>query len=284
MSYFDVDWSPRFSFGGPRSLGALRGVCIHTTENSPGTPAEAVANYQITSQSGSYHMLVDSTGKRLRENTDNWITWSSGNQGNNILLHISFVFRARYSRAEWLAQEKMLRAGASVVAHWCKTYRWPVKHVGVNALPGITTHSDTRAWGGTDHTDPGPNFPWDVFLRYVEEAMAGPKHAAAPAVPAGPRRVDFNAVHEAALNDAKLAAQAARDTSRAARDVLAGLDQPITSAVNPAVRFHPRALMAVQDLNTWSMLQVVKAIAAKVGLNADEIIAEAIAADRAQKK
>ncbi|MCH6197434.1 N-acetylmuramoyl-L-alanine amidase [Corynebacterium mastitidis] len=282
MSYFDVDWSPRFSFGGPRPVSALRGVCIHTTENDPGTPASAVADYQIRSQSGSYHMLVDSTGTRLRENTDDWVTWSSGNQGNNLLLHISFVFRARYSRAEWLAQEKMLRAGAAVVAHWCSRYGWPITQVGVGALPGITTHSDTRVWGGTDHTDPGPNFPWDVFLRYVREAQ-GPKHVAAPA-PAGPRQVPFNAVHEAALNDAKLAAQAARDTSRAARDVLAGLDQPIISAVNPNVRFHPRALMAVQDLNTWSMLQVVKAIAAKVGLDADEIIAEAIAADRAQKK
>ncbi|WP_211257120.1 hypothetical protein [Corynebacterium oculi] len=81
----------------------------------------------------------------------------------------------------------------------------------------------------------------------------------------------------AALKDAKLAAQAARD-------VVASWDQPIRSVVNLAVEFHPRALMAVQDLNTWSMLQVVKAIAAKVGLDADQIIAEAIAADRAQKK
>lgn len=173
MTYFDVDWSPRFDFGGPRSTANLRGVCIHTTENAAGTPAENVANYQINSRSGSYHVVVDSTGKRLRENTDDWITWSTGNQGNNLLLHISFVAYARWSRSEWLAQERMLRAGASVVAHWCKTYKFPVRHVGVAGLPGITTHDATRVWGSTDHTDPGPNFPWDVFLRYVNEAMSG---------------------------------------------------------------------------------------------------------------
>ena len=173
MAYYDVDWSPRFNFGGPRSTANLRGVCIHTTENAAGTPAENVANYQINSQSGSYHMLVDTTGKRLRENTDDWITWSTGNQGNNLLLHISFVAYARWSRSEWLAQDKMLRAGATVVAHWCKTYRFPVRQVGVAGLPGITTHDATRVWGSTDHTDPGPNFPWDVFLRYVNEAMGG---------------------------------------------------------------------------------------------------------------
>ena len=178
MSYYDVDWSPRFGFGWPRSLSGLRGVCIHTTENQPGTPAENIAQYQINTETGSYHVLVDSTGKRLRENTDDWATYSTGNQGNNILVHLSFVFFAGASRAQWLAQDKMLRAGATVVAHWCRTYKWPVKQVNVNGLPGITTHDATRVWGSTDHWDPGPNFPWDVFLRYVNEAM---KPAPAPA-------------------------------------------------------------------------------------------------------
>lgn len=171
MTYYDVDWSPRFGFGWPRSLSGLRGVCIHTTENQPGTPAENIAQYQINTETGSYHVLVDSTGKRLRENTDDWATYSTGNQGNNILVHLSFVFFAGASRAQWLSQDKMLRAGATVVAHWCRTYKWPVKHVNVNGLPGITTHDATRVWGSTDHWDPGPNFPWDVFLRYVNESI-----------------------------------------------------------------------------------------------------------------
>ena len=191
MTYYDVDWSPRFNFGGPRPLSGLRGVCIHTTENTAGTPAENVANYQINSQSGSYHVLVDTTGKRLRENTDDWVTWSTGNQGNNLLVHISFVAQARWSRQEWLNQDKMLRAGATVVAHWCKTHKWPVRRVNVNGLPGITTHNDTRAWGGTDHTDPGPNFPFDVFLRYVNEAM-NPAPTPAPAPKEDVMAADLN--------------------------------------------------------------------------------------------
>ena len=197
MTYYDIDWSPRFGFGGPRSLSGLRGVCLHTTENAAGTPAENIANYQLTSQTGSYHVLVDSTGKRLRENTDDWITWSTGNKGNNILLHLSFVFRAGSSRAQWLAQDKMLRAGASVVAHWCKTYKWPVRQVGVNGLPGITTHDSTRAWGGTDHWDPGPHFPFDVFLRYVNEHMNPTKNPAPTPAPTTPK--------ETTMSDPKIA-------------------------------------------------------------------------------
>ncbi|AEV51876.1 N-acetylmuramoyl-L-alanine amidase [Prescottella equi] len=180
MTYFDVDWSPRFDFGGPRSVTGLKGVCVHTSEGNPTITAENLANYQLTSQTGSYHVIVDLTGKRLRENTDDWITWSSGNQGNNILLHICFTARADWTRQQWLDQRKMLRAGATVVAHWCETYRFPVRKVDTRSLPGILGHDDTRAWGGTDHTDPGKNFPYDVFAQMVNDVLNPPKNPGGP--------------------------------------------------------------------------------------------------------
>ena len=166
------DWTAKFNFGGPRNANALIGVCIHTTENDPSTPAENVAQYQLDSESGSYHTLADRQGI-LRENTADLITWSTGNQGNTLLMHLSFVARAAMTRSQWLAEDAMLRHGAWEVAQWCKKFGWPVKQVSVSGLPGITTHDSTRAWGSTDHTDPGKNFPWDVFLRYVNEEIAG---------------------------------------------------------------------------------------------------------------
>lgn len=173
MSYYDLDWAPRFDFGGPRSIQELVGVCIHTSEGNPNISAQDLALYQINSETGSYHVIVDKTGLRLRENSDDWITWSTGNIGNNILVHLCFTARADWSRAEWLAQETMLRAGATVVAHWCRTYGWPAERVYANSLPGVLGHDDTRVWGGTNHTDPGPNFPYDVFLGYVREVLTG---------------------------------------------------------------------------------------------------------------
>lgn len=169
---FDVDLSDRFGFGGPRSTSGLQRVVIHTTENDFGTPAENVANYQINSETGSYHYLVGSDGLRVRCNTDDWVTWSTGNDEGNVQgLNLSFVARAAVSRSEWLAQEKMLRAGASVVADWCTKYGIPV--VKVTTARGICGHGDLRVFGGTDHTDPGNNFPWDVFINYVKEAQSG---------------------------------------------------------------------------------------------------------------
>lgn len=184
MTYFDLDWSAKFPFGGPRNVRNLIGVAIHTSEGSdPNNPASAtaLANYQIRSRTGSYHVIVDQTGLRLRTNTDDWSTWSTGNKGNDVLLHLAFTAYSSWSRAKWLSEDKMLRAGASTVAHWLKTYGWPnEKDPNVAALPGIVGHSETTAWGGSDHTDPGPNFPWPEFIQMVGDAMRG---AATPTPP-----------------------------------------------------------------------------------------------------
>lgn len=169
MSYYDSDRSAEFTFGGPRSTAGIRGICIHTTESGKSATAtartaDAVTSYQARSQTGSYHVMVGVDGKRIRQNTDDWITWSTGNQGNNILLHVCVVGNASQTRAEWLAQDRMLRGVASVVRYWSDRYRIPLRKVGVTGLPGICGHVDTRVWGGTDHTDPGPNFPYDRVI------------------------------------------------------------------------------------------------------------------------
>lgn len=166
-----IDWTDRFNFGRPRPTSGLVGVCIHVTENQPGTPAENVAEYQIDSESGSYNRLVDTGANVLIENTDDWQTWSTGNKGNDILLHLSFVFYAAATREEWLKYDDMLRAGAREAAEWVRKYNFPVRKVTAAELPGFVGHADTRVWGGTDHTDPGAGFPWDVFLEYVRQEL-----------------------------------------------------------------------------------------------------------------
>lgn len=170
MTY--LDWSARFDFGGPRPVSGLRGVCIHTTESAPGATAQDVTNYQIRSRTGSYNVMVDDHTTIL-QNTADWRVWASGNQGNDILVHLCFVARSAWSRAEWLSHEPMLRRGAKVTADWCRKYGWPARWVNVWNLPGITTHDATRAWGGTSHTDPGPNFPHDVFCQMVQDLLDG---------------------------------------------------------------------------------------------------------------
>lgn len=185
-----IDWSPKFGFGSPRPASQIGIICIHVTVNTPGTPAENVARYQLRTQSGSYHELVDATARVLIENTDGWKTWSSGNWGNDIGWHLSFVMMGTETREEWLKYDAMLRAGARRCAIRAKKYGIPVVKLTAADLKagkkGFCGHLETgQAWGGTDHVDPGKHFPWDVFLRYVQEYVDGapaptPTPAAAP--------------------------------------------------------------------------------------------------------
>ena len=168
-----IDLTQKFAFGGPRSTAALIGICIHTTENPITSRAIDVAEWQARTQTGSYNELVDAKQNVVICNTDDWSVWATGNKGNDLLLHLSFVARASMTRAEWLAQMPMLETGADRAARWVKKYNFPIKKVTVSDLPGFVGHVDTRVWGGTDHTDPGVNFPWDVFLPLVKDRVSG---------------------------------------------------------------------------------------------------------------
>ena len=170
------DWTSRFGFGQPRNTSLIRAICIHVTVNTPGTPAENVANYQIQSESGSYHELVDTGANVLIENTDDWLSWSAGPKGNWCALHRSYVMRGTESQAEWRKYDAMLRAGAQRDAAWAKKYNIPVVKLTPAELRagkrGFCAHYDVSlAWGESDHTDPGAGFPWDYYLQLVREYM-----------------------------------------------------------------------------------------------------------------
>lgn len=179
-----LDWSQRFGFGAPRPTSKIRNIFIHTTENSFATPAENVASYQIRSQSGSYHQLVDRS-KVLIENTDDWLTWSTGNQGNDVGLHLSFVAYSASTREDWLAEERnhgTITRAARQVAAWSNKHNIPLVHIDGSGLlagrRGVSTHDAARVWGGTDHTDPGKNFPMDVLLATAEKLKTNPAQSA----------------------------------------------------------------------------------------------------------
>ena len=69
----------------------------------------------------------------------------------------------------------------------------------------------------------------------------------------------------AALNDAKNAAQANQ----------AVLTEPITSLIDDTKRFEPRTMIALIDAATWRQNVLMEAICRKVGLDPEQIIADA---------
>ena len=182
----DIDLHHLIPFGRPTPL-PKKIIIVHTTENAPGTPSRNIVDFQVRTQSGSYHRLVDSTGKITMANTDDWQTWSTGNKGNDIALHVSCVAQAKMTREQWLAQPKMLEGVARVIAHWSKKYQIPLVKLSRAELGagkhGVAGHLEAQVWGNTDHWDPGYHFPYDVVLRRAAEINNPPKKENAEVVP-----------------------------------------------------------------------------------------------------
>lgn len=184
----DIDLHHLIPFGRPTPLPKKR-IIVHTTENTPGTSSRAILDYQVRTRTGSYHRLVDATGQITLANSDDWQTWSVGNKGNDIALHVSLVAQAKMKRAEWLAQPKMLEGCARVIAYWARTYDIPLVKLSRQELGagkhGVAGHLEAQVWGATDHWDPGYEFPYDVVLARAKEINEG-KSAPAVSVPPTP--------------------------------------------------------------------------------------------------
>lgn len=85
--------------------------------------------------------------------------------------------KASQSRGDWLDPYgiKMLALVATSVAEQCKVHNVPVVKLNASDLlagrRGICGHADvSAAWHQTSHTDPGSNFPWDYFMKLVQDA------------------------------------------------------------------------------------------------------------------
>lgn len=158
---------------GPRRARSIRLVVIHSAE---GTSAAGVANYFHGSAQASTQLAVDDD-ECYRMLPDLVIPWGAPG-ANSDGLHIEICGFARWERAIWRGHEPMLRRSAYKVAKWCWLYelfpRWLTdKQLANGTARGLTTHAQvSKVFKGSDHWDPGPNFPKDLFLEWVRDYHA----------------------------------------------------------------------------------------------------------------
>jgi hypothetical protein len=82
--------------------------------------------------------------------------------------------KANYTRAQWLSPQvwPAVQRAASRTRELCDRFNIPKVQLTVAEVaagkPGICGHVDvSEAFGMTDHSDPGPNFPWVEFMHEV---------------------------------------------------------------------------------------------------------------------
>lgn len=136
--------------------------------------ARGVARYfQHPDKPSSAHICVDDK-EIIQSVMDNDIAWAAGHHANQIGVHIEIIGYGKQTLAEWLDWYSVaaLALASDAAAQYCLKYGLPPVRLTVPQIiagnKGICGHVDfTNAYHESDHQDPGPNFPWDYFMKSV---------------------------------------------------------------------------------------------------------------------
>jgi hypothetical protein len=177
MSDLDLPFLQSASFGPVFSQQARIRV-IHSTEGpmSRGNARSlAGPNWFGSPKAGtSAHDIFDPS-EGVKMVADNRIAWHVGPGGNSFTRGSEHCAYVRYTTAEWLSadgQEMLDRSARynAAAAHRDGVLpRWLTLTQLARKEPGFCTHNDIRlVFGGTTHSDPGPNFPYDWYMQRVQ--------------------------------------------------------------------------------------------------------------------
>ncbi|MEU4221983.1 N-acetylmuramoyl-L-alanine amidase [Actinoplanes sp. NPDC026623] len=182
--------------------GRKYGIAIHNTSNDASDEGEA--NWAKHRPDGvSSHLYVDGDSVTQSLDTEARAGHAGSRQGNENAISVEITGTNGKSRAWWLAHvawDKLGRALAWLIVNDSGFKGFQVRRASVAEMrrnPKVRafySHDDMRrAWGGTTHTDPGPNFPWDKLFAAVNKGITDlkgkpSKPAPAPSAPAFPGR------------------------------------------------------------------------------------------------
>jgi len=160
--------------GYTKVVSTKRYIAIHATANDASAENEmSYARTRTDNAKTSAHYYVDSDSIVQGIDTK-YQAWHAGSAtGNARGIAYELTGTNGKSRASWLASlawPKLARQIALDCAEHGITPRLlTIAQMQDGKSTGIVTHDMMRrAWGGTDHTDPGPNFPMDHLIEMVK--------------------------------------------------------------------------------------------------------------------
>lgn len=170
---------PEIYDGPPHSYTARwtrkRYIAVHNTSNDASAEAEAsYAKRRTDSVSSHYYVDPDSLIQSL--NTDHRAWHAGSTEGNDRGIAYEITGTNGKSRTWWLGNVAWAKL-AQQIAVDCREWgivpqTLTVAQIQAGVATGVITHDQMRlAWGGTDHTDPGPNFPMDHLIALVRAEL-----------------------------------------------------------------------------------------------------------------
>lgn len=168
--------------GPPRWYTATRTrkkyIMIHATANDASAEAEAsYAKRRPDRVSSHYYVDDDSIVQSL--DTD-YRAWHAGNrEGNDRAIAYELTARnMNVGRAWWVDLDNIeWPLMVAAIARDCREHGIAPRNLTVaelreGRLTGFCMHFEgNEAWGGSDHTDPGPNFPMNHLVNQVQRAL-----------------------------------------------------------------------------------------------------------------
>lgn len=163
--------------GPPRWYTATRTrkryVMIHATANTAGAEAEAsYAKRRPSRVSSHYYVDDDSIVQSL--DTD-YRAWHAGSRvGNDRAIAYELTARRMSVGRTWWLEHIDWPLMVVAIRRDCEHHGITPQTLSISEIraghkSGIITHDQARqAWGGTSHTDPGPNFPMQHLVSQLE--------------------------------------------------------------------------------------------------------------------
>lgn len=176
-------------FIGPANVtsatAAKYGITFHNTSNSRLASASDEASYAKRRTDAGAHYYVDKTQVIQALNTDLGAGHAGSSWPNRHCIAYEITGWNSFSHDRWLS-DVAWNLLARQVKRDCERWDIPMRWLTVDQLKrgerGFSTHDDCRrAFGGTSHTDPGPNFPKDHLIALLkgtaieEDDMPTPK-------------------------------------------------------------------------------------------------------------
>ncbi|ADX31969.1 endolysin [Tsukamurella phage TPA2] len=154
----------------PRRGARVRNFLLHTQEGD-GTAESLAAYLNNSANQVSYHYTLRGGVVVDVVDTD-YASWSVLD-ANPYTVNLCFAgSRAGWSRAQWLAIGDDIRVAAWLAVEDGRKYGFAADVLAppYRVADGFSDHKYvTQALGIGNHTDVGPNFPWDVFAAAVRE-------------------------------------------------------------------------------------------------------------------
>lgn len=153
-------------------------LVVHGTVSATryGGARATAAYFQSASSGGLAHYVVD-PGEIIATCPEEIACWHSGHNANSIGFELCDPQAGPASRWADSLHVAELSLATRLVADVAGRHDIPLVKLSPAELAagkrGIVGHNDVRlAWPGcTDHTDPGPDFPWEKFLAAVHAAQ-----------------------------------------------------------------------------------------------------------------